>query len=123
MQRPSQEKINKKMSHKKDSFKMKKAERINTSALYGLTEEQVKDRLKDNLVNKKALDKTKSYTKIVVQNTFNFCNTLIIILCIILDILGHFDYTISSSMIAINIAVGIFQEVKAKWTVTRTTLK
>ena len=119
MQRPSQKKIDRKISHKKDSFKMKKAERINTSALYGLTEEQVKDRLKDNLVNKKALDKTKSYTKIVVQNTFNFCNTLIIILCIILDILGHFDYTISSSMIAINIAVGIFQEVKAKWTVQK----
>ena len=119
MQRPSQEKINKKISHKKDSFKMKKAERINASALYGLTEEQVKDRQKDNLVNKKALDKTKSYTKIVVQNVFNFCNTLIIILCIILDILGHFDYTISSSMIAINIAVGIFQEVKAKWTVQK----
>ena len=119
MQRPSQKKIDKKISHKKDSFKLKKAERINTSAYFGLTQEQVRDRLKDNLVNKKALDKTKSYTKIVVQNTFNFCNSLIIILCIILDILGHFDYTISSSMIAINIGVGIFQEIKAKWTVQK----
>ncbi len=119
MQMPSQKKIDRKISHKKDSFKLKKAERINASAFTGLTYAQVQDRQKDNLVNKKALDKTKSYTKIIVQNVFNFCNTLIIILCIILDIMGHFDYTISSSMIAINIGIGIYQEIKAKWTVQK----
>ena len=119
MPKLTQKKIDRKISHKKDSFKLKKAERINASALTGLTSEQVQDRLDHNLVNKKALDKTKSYTKIILQNTFNFCNTLIIILCIILDILGHFDYTISSSMIAVNIIIGIYQEVKAKWTVQK----
>ena len=119
MRRLSQEKINKKISHKKDSFKLKKAERINASAYFGLTEAQVLDRQKNNLVNKKALDKTKSYTKIILQNTFNFCNSLIIILCIILDIMGYFSYTISSSMIAINIIIGIYQEIKAKWTVQK----
>ena len=119
MPKLTQKKIDRKISHKKDSFKLKKAERINASALTGLTSEQVQDRLDHNLVNRKALDKTKSYTKIILQNTFNFCNTLIIILCIILDILGHFDYTISSSMIAINIIIGIYQEIKAKWTVQK----
>ncbi len=119
MPKLTQKKIDRKISHKKDSFKLKKAERINASALTGLTSEQVQDRVDHNLVNKKALDKTKSYTKIILQNTFNFCNTLIIILCIILDILGHFDYTISSSMIAINIIIGIYQEIKAKWTVQK----
>ena len=119
MQKPSQKKIDRKISHKKDSFKLKKAERINASALTGLTSAQVQDRLDHNLVNRKALDKTKSYTKIIVQNTFNFCNSLIIILCIILDIMGYFSYTISSSMIAINIIIGIYQEIKAKWTVQK----
>ena len=119
MHQPSQKKIDRKISHKKDSFKLKKAERINASAFTGLTYAQVLDRQKDNLVNKKALDKTKSYTKIVFQNVFNFCNSLIIILCIILDVMGYFSYTISSSMIAINMAVGIFQEIKAKWTVQK----
>ncbi len=119
MKKTSQERIQKKISHKKDSFKLKKAERINASAFTGLTQAQVEDRLKDNLVNRKALDKTKSYTKIIVQNTFNFCNSLIMILCIILDIMGYFSYTISSSMIAINIAIGIYQEIKAKWTVQK----
>ena len=119
MKRPSQEKINRKISRKKDSFKLKKAERINASAFFGLTQVQVQERLKDNLVNRKALDKTKSYTKIILQNTFNFCNSLIIILCIILDIMGYFSYTISSSMIGINIIIGIYQEIKAKWTVQK----
>ena len=119
MKQPSQKKIDKKLSHKKDSFKLKKAERINSSALTGLSSEQVRDRLEHNLVNRKALDKTKSYTKIIVQNTFNFCNSLIIILCIILDIMGYFSYTISSSMIAVNIVIGIYQEIKAKWTVQK----
>ena len=68
MPKLTQKKIDRKISHKKDSFKLKKAERINASALTGLTSEQVQDRLDHNLVNKTALDKTKSYTKIILQN-------------------------------------------------------
>ena len=67
MKQPSQKKIDKKLSHKKDSFKLKKAERINSSALTGLSSEQVRDRLEHNLVNRKALDKTKSYTTIALR--------------------------------------------------------
>ncbi len=48
MKKTSQERIQKKISHKKDSFKLKKAERINASAFTGLTQAQVEDRLKDN---------------------------------------------------------------------------
>ena len=64
-----------KASKKKGSLKLRRAERINTSAFMGLSLEQVEDRKKNNLTNKKILDKTKSYTKIFLQNIFNFCNT------------------------------------------------
>ena len=65
MKEISQEKINKKLSKKKDSFKLRKADRINTSVLEGLTLEQVEERKKDNLTNKKVNDKTKSIAKIL----------------------------------------------------------
>lgn len=111
-----------KASKKKGSLKLRRAERINTSAFMGLSLEQVEDRKKNNLTNKKILDKTKSYTKIFLQNIFNFCNTLIIVLCIMLIAMGHWDYTISSLIIFINIGIGIYQEVKAKWTVQKLSL-
>ena len=115
-------KFPKKVKNKKGSFKLRRAERINASAFEGLSLEQVEERKKKNLINKKPLDKTKSYTKIFLQNIFNFCNTLIIILCLILIIMGHWDYTISSLIIFINIGIGIYQEIKAKRTVQKMSL-
>ncbi len=119
MKEISQEKINKKLSKKKDSFKLRKADRINTSVLEGLTLEQVEERKKDNLTNKKVNDKTKSIAKIFIENIFNFCNSLIIILCIVLICLGKANQTLSSCIIIVNIAIGIYQEVKAKRTVQK----
>ncbi len=121
-QAKTQKRIDKKIAHKKDSFRLRKADRINASAFEGLSLDQVEERKKDNLVNKKNMDKTKSYARIFIDNIFNFCNTLIIILCIILIILGHADYTISSAMILLNIAIGIYQEIKAKLTVQKLSL-
>ena len=115
-------KFPKKVKNKKGSFKLRRAERINASAFEGLSLEQVEERKKKNLINKKPLDKTKSYTKIFLQNIFNFCNTLIIVLCLILIIMGHWDYTISSLIIFINIGIGIYQEIKAKRTVQKMSL-
>lgn len=115
-------KIEKKVSNKKDSHKMKKAERIDVSYFEGLSLEQVEDRKKNNLVNKKNLDNTKSYFKIFMNNICSFCNLLTIGLVVLLICIGAWDYTISSCIIFINIGIGIYQEIKAKKAVQKLTL-
>ena len=115
-------KIEKKVSNKKDSHKMKKAERIDVSYFEGLSFEQVEERKKNNLVNKKNLDNTKSYFKIFMNNICSFCNLLTIGLVVLLICIGAWDYTISSCIIFINIGIGIYQEIKAKKAVQKLTL-
>lgn len=107
---------------KKDSHKLKKADRYYPNILTGLTFNQVEERRRDNLTNEKPINRSKSYSRIIIENVFNFCNTVSIVLVILLILIGAWDYTISSCIIFINMAIGIYQEIKAKWTVEKLAL-
>lgn len=107
---------------KKDSLKLKKAERYNPDITTGLNLETVSQRVEDNLTNHKPINRSKSYSRIVFENVFNFCNTITLILVIILIAVGQPNQTVSSSIILLNIAIGIYQEIKAKWTVEKLSL-
>ena len=107
---------------KHDSHKLKNAEKFFPTTDTGLTAEQVEIRVRDGLINKKTDNSSKSYFRIVFENIFNFCNTVTILLVILLLAIGAWDYTLSSSIIFINIAIGIIQEIKAKWTVQKLSL-
>ena len=108
--------------HKRDSLKLKMAERIYPSVETGLSSAQAEERTKAGLVNTKTSTGSKSYLRIVGENIFNFCNTVTIALMILLIAIGAWDYAISSCIILINIAIGIWQEFKAKRTVDRLSL-
>ena len=108
--------------HKRDSLKLKMAERIYPSVEKGLSSAQAEERTKAGLVNTKTSTGSKSYLRIVAENIFNFCNTVTIALMILLIAIGAWDYAISSCIILINIAIGIWQEFKAKRTVDRLSL-
>lgn len=107
---------------KHDSMKLKRAERFVCDPEQGLTDEQVVQRNQEGLVNKKVDNSSKSYFRIVFENIFNFCNTVTILLVILLWCIGAWDYTLSSCIIFINIAIGIIQEIKAKHTVQKLSL-
>lgn len=107
---------------KHDSHKLKNADRFFPTVEEGLTSAQVGQRIQEGLVNKKTDNSSKSYFRIIFENIFNFCNTISIILVILLIAIGAWDYTISSCIIIINIAIGIGQEIKAKWTVQKLSL-
>lgn len=107
---------------KKDSFKLKKAERYLPAIDMGLTQEKVNERIEDNLTNHKPINRSKSYGRIIVENVFNFCNTVTLILVIILIAVGQPNQTVSSCIIFLNMAIGIYQEIKAKWTVEKLSL-
>ncbi|MGI6702151.1 MAG: HAD-IC family P-type ATPase [Christensenellales bacterium] len=122
-----EERVNKKIEKaksktKKDSHKLKKADRFYPNILTGLTFAEVESRKADNLTNIKPINRSKSYSRIFLENIFNFCNTVSLILVALLIIIGAWDYTISSCIIFINMAIGISQEIKAKWTVEKLSL-
>ena len=73
---------------REDSHKLKHAERFDPDINEGLTETQVAERTSDKLTNDKPINRTKSYTRIVLENVFNFCNTVTIILVALLFIAG-----------------------------------
>lgn len=107
---------------KKDSAKLEKAERYNPDPNTGLSQEQVEERIQDNLVNAKPPKRSKSFGKILFDNFFNFCNGITVSLVILLIAIGAIDYAISSFIIFISISIGILQEVRAKRTVEKLSL-
>lgn len=107
---------------RKDSLKLKKAERLFPQVESGLTSAEVEERKKDKLTNEKSINKEKSVARIIFENIFNFCNIITMALMILLVCIGAWDYTISSALIFFNMAIGIFQEIKAKKSVRRLSL-
>lgn len=97
-----------------DSHKLKHADRYDPDINEGLTADKVAERKTDKLTNDKPINRTKSYARIVFENVFNFCNTVTIILVALLFISGAGMYTVSSCIVILNMAIGIWQEIKAK---------
>ena len=97
-----------------DSHKHKNADRYDPDINEGLTADKVAERKTDRLTNDKPINRTKSYARIIFENVFNFCNTVTIILVALLFISGAGMYTVSSCIVILNMAIGIWQEVKAK---------
>ena len=112
-------KISRSIDKQKDSQKMKKADRLYPQSDYGLTATQVESRQNDHLTNHRNTQESKSYLRIVTDNLFNFCNIVCIALVILLCSIGAWDYTLSTSIILVNIVIGIWQEVKAKKAVSK----
>ena len=81
----------------------------------GLSEEDVKNRVDAGLVNKIPKVVTKSYFKIFLDNVLNFFNILIFALSIYMIIIGAGPTKlVSLYLLLINIAIGLFQDIKAR---------
>ncbi len=102
------------MDEIKDTKKIKNAERYYPDIEMGLTAALVIERTEDRLTNIKDINRSKSYLRIFAENIFTFCNTVTLILIIALILAGAVSDTLSSSIIFMNMFIGIFQEIKAK---------
>ena len=89
----------------------------------GLTEEQVKLRFKQYLYNDNEKKYSKSYFGIVVQNVCTFFNLLALLVAIALIFSGaeitQFAFAL---MFALNITIGIIQEIRAKLKIDKLTI-
>lgn len=85
----------------------------------GLSDEQVESRLKDGLYNKESTLPTKSIPKIFADNICTLFNLINIILALAVFLVGSYKNLLFMLVILANIAIGIFQEIRAKITVDR----
>lgn len=83
--------------------------------LSGLTQKEVDQRILDGLINTSVDSKTPTVVRIIFRNAFNFINSLLFFISIILLILGLPTDALSTSILVIlNVIVASFQEVRAK---------
>lgn len=93
----------------------KEVELFNSNPLLGLSSEQVKKRNDDGLVNKMPKTVTKTYFKIFLDNVINFFNIIIFAISIYMIIVGAGPTKlVSLYLLIINIAIGLFQDIKAR---------
>lgn len=86
----------------------------------GLTNEQVAERINENLINKVPNKYTKSILFIIFSNVFTYFNVLMICIAIVLAFAkaSLFDFFFLG-IVFLNILVGIIQEIRSKVTIDR----
>lgn len=87
---------------------------INDHEYSGLTNQEVTERINNNLINQVDDNVSKSNIQIIKDNVFTFFNFLNITLFIILMIVGSHENGLFISIITINTIIGTFQELRAK---------
>ena len=101
-----------------------KVERFSPKLNKGLTKQQVETRFKQFLFNDTTNTNTRSYTSIIVGNVCTFFNLLCLIAFIALllaNTQGFSNYLVIV-ITTVNIAIGIFQEIRAKLSIDKLAL-
>lgn len=104
------------MEGKKESGKIK---RVNPDPKTGLNDLQVNERLRGGFYNKESTLPTKSVGRIVRDNVFTLFNLINIILAAAVLYVGSYKNVLFMGVVLCNIAIGIFQEIRAKRTVDK----
>lgn len=109
----------KKKKSKAKSENPSNIERFNPSTDKGLTSEQVKSRIENNLCNNSTELPTKSIKRILYENIFTLFNILNIILGFAVFYVGSYKNMLFLGVMLCNTAIGIFQEIRAKRTIDK----
>lgn len=81
----------------------------------GLTEAEVAERRARGQTNFVPFETSRSYARIIFENTFTFINTVLFAICILLAVIGLYgDALMTASLVVANVVVGIVQESRAK---------
>ncbi len=80
----------------------------------GLTSTQVKERIEAGLVNTKQKSITKTNAQIIRDNVLTLFNMLNLFIALCLALVGAWSNLLFILIIALNVVIGIYQEMKAK---------
>lgn len=90
--------------------------------LYGLTNDEVAQRIAEGKVNTSVNLKTKSIKRIFYDNIFTLFNAINIVLFVSLIAVGSYKNLLFIGVVLGNIAIGTFQEIRSKINVDRLTI-
>lgn len=110
---------------KKESEPEKKptrVKRVRTIASFGLTDDQVQERINKGQTNQTPNRNVKTYKRIFLENIVTFFNILCLIVAISLICVGAWSNCIFMLIIIVNTAIGIIQEIRAKKTIEKLSL-
>lgn len=111
------EKVKKVEKKKKEKHRKKGQEIVRVNTAKGLSSKMVEERVRHGLVNKTKQKRTKSVSKIIINNIFTIFNLLNILMFAWLISVGSYQNCLFMVIIAINTVIGITQEIKAKKTI------
>lgn len=80
----------------------------------GLSKEQVKERMEEGLVNRKAESATKTTREIIKSNVFTYFNLIFLIITVLLILVGSYRDLTFLPIILANTLIGIVQELRSK---------
>lgn len=88
----------------------------------GLTDEQVREKISQGLVNNKADTQSKSYSKIICDNLFSLFNLINTILLVCIIISGSYKNGLFYLVVLWNFLIGTIQEIRAKRVIEKLSL-
>lgn len=89
---------------------------VKKGTLKGLSDEEVQDRVKANQVNKFRARTSRTFWQIASAHIFTRFNALLGVLLVITISVGEYRDALFGIIIILNSAIGIVQELRAKWT-------
>lgn len=92
----------------------KNIKRYNPNILTGLNDEQINERIKENLINYDTSVPTKSIKRILFENFFTLFNFLNLILAIAIFSVGSYKNMLFLLIVIINTAISTIQEIHSK---------
>ena len=96
--------------------------RYNPSLKKGLTDEQIKERIENKLINYDTSVPTKSIKRILYENFFTLFNFLNLILGILVFSVGSYKNMLFLGIVIINTAISTIQEIHSKRVVDKLSL-
>lgn len=90
------------------------AKRFNPDVQIGLTDEQIEQRKKENLINYDTSVPTKKISQILRENFITLFNVLNLILGILIFCVGSYKNMLFLFIVIVNTAISTFQEIHSK---------
>lgn len=94
----------------------------NSINITGLTDEEVRQRVEEELTNRADISTDKTTKEIVISNVFTYFNLIFLVITILLIMVGSFRNLTFLPIIIGNTVIGIVQEIRAKKTLEKMSL-